>query len=102
MPDWLRSWLHHALIGEIYPEIRAIAAKFSDARILTVRYYLDRVPTGYDRESLRGVIDIVLSNTSHAGQIADVTEECIHFEGHQSEMESLNGFLYARREYDYD
>ena len=60
LPDWLVLCVWRALIGEIYPAIRAIAISLSDDRKLLIRYYLDRPPTDFDWESL----EVVATNIS--------------------------------------
>jgi hypothetical protein len=99
LPDWLRLWFQSALISEIYLEIRAIAVGLSDERILTVRYYLDREATDFDYESIEMVVSEVLSNASCTTQIQSATEECCFSDKKMSEIDRLDGFVYARREY---
>ena len=101
IPIWLRLWFQGALIGEVYPEIRAIAVGLSKEKELTVRYYLDREPNEFDYDSVQSVVSAVLSNTSSDHQIASAREECIYSRDKQSTIERLGGGLvYARREYD--
>lgn len=100
LPDWLRLWFQSALISEIYPEIRAVAVMLSDDRVLTVRYYLDREATDFDNESLQMVVSEVLSNTTSTSEIQSVVEECCFSDEKMSEIDRLDGLVYARREYD--
>jgi hypothetical protein len=96
----LKIWLQEALIAEIYPQIRAIAVGFSSDRKLTIRYYLDRAPIDFDYESLGMVVSEILSKTSSADDISAVTEECVFSKDSQADLDRLDGFLYARREYE--
>jgi hypothetical protein len=100
IPQWLILWLWHALLGEIYPNIRAIAVSFSDNRELRVRYYLDRKPTRFDFESLGYVMTHVLSNASSNEDIKSVKEECEYSTLPLGELNKLDGIVFARREYD--
>jgi hypothetical protein len=100
IPPWLILWLWQALLGEIYPNIRAIAVSFSDNRELRVRYYLDRPPTSFDYESLGYVMTYVLSNTSSNEDIKSVKEEREYSTLPLGELNTLDGIVFARREYD--
>ncbi len=100
LPDWLRLWFQAALLGEIYPAIRAIAVGFSDSRALTVRAYLDREPTDDDRENMSCVLTEVFANTSSNEEITASTEECVFSAERIGKLDPLDGFVYARREYD--
>jgi hypothetical protein len=100
IPEWLIIWLWRALLGEIYPNIRAIAASFSEDKELKVRYYLDRPPTDFDYESLGYVMTYVLSDASSNNDIRSVKEECEYSDLAFGELDALDGFVYARREYD--
>jgi hypothetical protein len=91
-------WIWQALLGEIYPNIRAIAVAFSDKKHLRIRYYLDRNPTEEDHESLSCVMTTILSNASSNDDIATVSEECEYSLLPLSQLESLQGFVYFRRE----
>ena len=100
LPDWLRLWFQRALLGEIYPAIRAIAVSFSESRALVVRIYLDREPTQEDRESAACVMTEILANTSSNDEIRSAEEECLLSGTRLCELDPLDGFVYARREYD--
>lgn len=100
LPDWLRLWFQSALISEVYPQLRAVAVAFSQANELTVRFYLDRTPTDFDYESLSMVVSEVLSNTSSSSEIAAVTEECVYSDQRLSDIDRLDGLVFARREYE--
>ncbi len=99
LPDWLRLWIQHALVGEVYPEIRAIAVGFSDSRALTIRAYLDREPTDEDRESLSCIVTEIFANTSSSDEIRSVSEECVFATTPFEKLDALDGLVYARREY---
>jgi len=100
LPDWLMLWLWRALLGEIYPNIRAIAASFSEDKELRVRFYLDRPPIEFDYESLADIVGLVLSNASSNEDIRSVKEECEYSTITQGELNALGGLVYARREYE--
>ncbi|MCO6180927.1 colicin [Ciceribacter sp. RN22] len=102
LPDSLKIWLQEALITEIYPQIRAIAVKYSEGHEITVRYYLDREPTEFDYDSISMVVAELLSKTSSSKDISAVAEECIFSQCRQADLERLDGFVYARREYDLE
>jgi hypothetical protein len=98
LPTWLILWIWQGLLGEVYSSIRAIAVSFSDAKCLRIRYYLDREPTDFDRESLACVVTVILSNASSNDQIRSVKEECEFSALPISQLDSLDGFVFARRE----
>ena len=100
IPDWLILWIWRALLGEIYPNIRAIAASFSESNELTIRYYLDRHPTDFDFESVGYVMTSVLSAAPSNEVIKSIKEECEYSSASFGELEVLDGLVYARREYD--
>jgi hypothetical protein len=98
LPSWLILWISQALLGEIYPNIRAIAVSFSPDKCLRIRYYLDREPTEFDWESLSCVLTTILSNASNNDEIRTVIEECEFSTVPQAELDGLDGFVYARYE----
>ena len=99
LPTWLHRWICAALIGEIYPEIRAIVVGFSEENELLIRYYLDREPIEDDYDSVDMLISEVLANTSSASEITYYKGECIFSKEHMSELNQLDELIYARREY---
>ncbi|MDR3577820.1 MAG: hypothetical protein P4L50_28490 [Anaerolineaceae bacterium] len=98
IPDWLYIWTIKALLGEIYPSIRAIAVGFSTDSLLTLRYYLDREVEETDRENIDEVITNILANTSSNDDIKNVKDE-IYFDLRPfKDLEPLDGFIYLRKE----
>lgn len=87
-----------ALLGEIYPSIRAIALRYDFEKLL-LRYYLDRNPIDFDYESIEVVainFDASLSRTL----IKSIDVECVFSKKPIRDLDPLDCFLYARREYD--
>ncbi|WP_221774253.1 hypothetical protein, partial [Puniceicoccus vermicola] len=102
IPHWLRIWIQSALIGEIYPSIRAIAVKFTDSKEFTLRYYLEKEPTDFDRESCSMVMTEILANTSSKEEIKKVKEECFFSDKLLRDIDVLDGLVFARREYEIE
>lgn len=100
LPEWLILWIWRSLLGEIYPNVRAIAVSFTSTRELTLRYYLDRSPTDFDFESIGSVMANILASTSSEGDIAEAKEECECSTKPLGELDVLDGLVYARREYE--
>ena len=99
LPEWLVLWVWNALIGEIYPEIRAIALQYDADRNLLLRYYFDRIPTEDDVESISLVITTIWANTSSDAEINTIEQEAIYSRELQGDLDVLDGLVYARREY---
>ncbi|MND72198.1 hypothetical protein D3C81_1123480 [compost metagenome] len=99
LPDWLVACFRIALLGEIYPNIRAIAVGYHESGFVLIRYYLDRQPIDFDFESL----EVVATNLDAMGgknqAINKIDIQCVRAEGSKQELESLSGFIYSRREY---
>ena len=99
LPEWLVLWVCQSLIGEIYPEIRAIVLGYDDDKNLIIRYYLDREPTEDDFESLECVVTNIFAHTSSDDQICGVTEEAIFSLDRLGDLDVLDGLVYARKEF---
>jgi len=99
LPEWLRLWFQQALLGEIYPAIRAIAVGFTDSRAITFRVYFDREPTDDDRENMSCVLTEIFANTSSNVEITGVTEEYLFSDKPLGQLDVLDGLVYARREF---
>lgn len=99
LPDWLVACFRIALLGEVYPHIRAIAVEYNENGSVLIRYYLDREPTDFDLESL----EVVATNLDAMGRkkqaINRIDIECSYAKGSGRELEPLSGFIYFRREY---
>ncbi|MDO9426996.1 MAG: colicin [Methylobacterium sp.] len=98
LPHWVTALFRIALLGEIYPDIRAIAVGYSEDGDVLIRYYLDREPTDFDRES----IEIVATNFDALGgkeqRINKIDVQCIHAVEAKRYLDPLTGFIYSKRE----
>lgn len=99
IPNELILCLWRALLGEIYCSIRAVVVSFSDGRVLKIRYYLDRVPTDLDMESLE-VVATNISSSPYANEISSIELESRFDSGPIGKLDYLDGFIYCRREHD--
>ena len=90
--------LQTSLLGEIYPDIRAIVVGYNPTeKKVILRYYLDREPTEDDYESAK----IVLSSAAAEFPIYafdEEVEECIYSDLPGNELDPLDGMVYARKE----
>jgi hypothetical protein len=96
LPEWLVLWVWQALIGEIYPEIRAIALRYDADRNLLLRYYFDREPTEDDVEAIECVITNIFAHTSSDEKIMNIEEEAIYSNGKMADLDVLDGLVYTR------
>ena len=99
LPDWLILCVWRAIIGEVYPAIRAIALSLGENRVLLIRYYVDRNPTEFDWESLE-VVATNISASIEQDKIEHIDLDCKFSLDPIGKMECLDGFIYCRREYD--
>lgn len=97
IPTEILLAIYRALLGEIYPAIRAIVISYTEDRELTIRYYLERTPTDYDYDSLGVVMTEVLSDL-RPSVINKVKEECVHALSPFKDLDILDAMIYARRE----
>lgn len=96
--EQIRTAMQIALLGEIYPEIRAIVYAYdSIKKSLLVRYYLTRQPTDYDYESVSEVMTELLSQFKYS-EFDQVKEECQYSSLPLSRLDPLDGFVYSRKE----
>ena len=96
--DSIRVALQISLLGEIYPDIRAIAYSYDlSNKIFTLRYYLVREPIEEDYENVSIVLAEFASNFNHTS-FNGLKEECIYSKVPKSELDSLDGFVYFRKE----
>lgn len=98
IPEWLYRWVTKALLGEIYPSIRAIAVGFDERRCLTLRYYLDREVGESDYENMDVVIANIFANTSSSNDIKDVRNEIFFNLKPVKDLDRLDGLVYLRKE----
>lgn len=101
LPIWLQATFRQALLGEIYPQMRAIAVRYREGAELLIRVYLDRDPTGFDRESA----EMIATNVCSAAEVdlfAITATETVLSDAPLRDVDPLDGFVYARREYDMD
>lgn len=86
--------VQRALLGMIYPEIRAIAVGFEETKKLTLIYYLDREPNKDDFDNLSDVTGEVLADID----FSEVIEKCIYTTESISKLNSLESWVYIRKE----
>lgn len=98
LPDWLILWTWQSLIGEIYPEIRAIALRYTEDKNLLIRFYLEREPVDEDSECIESIITNILAHTSSNEEILNVKDESIFSNEKIGDLDPLDGFIYARKE----
>jgi hypothetical protein len=101
IPDWLIICIFRSLLGEIYPAIRAIAIALNENGVLTMKFHLDRIHGEGDIEAA----EVISTNISSAVGTQMVKNINISFECSDlrlGELDSLDGFIYCRREYDVD
>jgi hypothetical protein len=87
--------IQRALWGMIYPEIRAIAVGFENTEKLIVIYYLDREPQPEDFENLSDVTAEILCDID----FKNTEEKCIFTLEKISELNSLDSWVYIRKEF---
>jgi hypothetical protein len=97
IPDWLRVCFSRILLGEIYPEIRAIAVKYDEQdKDLLIRYYLDREPTEDDFESISIVATEI--EAAFGNSLKKCETQCIYSNKPIGRLDHLDGWVYARKE----
>ncbi len=100
IPIEIYDSLRRGVLGEIYPQIRAVGAQYKNRELL-LKYYLDREPTDFDNES----IEVVATNIEAGmpmGFFKKIDVECV--------LETRNDMdpfldiviIYSRREYDME
>lgn len=100
LPDWIIVCVWRALLGEIYPSIRAIAVALSENRTLLIRYYMDRVPTEMDYESMEVVATNISASIGFGDEISHIGLDCRYATVPFGDLDCLDGLIYCRREYD--
>lgn len=94
----IRLSLQNALLGEIYPELRAIAYSYnSRTSDILLRYYLEREPIEDDYDSLNTVMGLFIGDFKFS-EFNKILEECEYNELPINQIDSLDGFVYLRKE----
>jgi hypothetical protein len=83
-----------ALLGAIYPEIRAIAIGFDDLERLTIKMFLDRIPNDDDYEALSDISGEILGDI----EFNSVEELCEYTIEKPIPLNGLDAFVYSRKE----
>lgn len=95
----IRLALQSSLIGEIYPEIKAVVYSYNvEEKIFLLRYYLDREPIEEDYENISEVMAEFISHFKFS-TFEKLKEECSYSSSKQkeSELDPLDGFVYLRK-----
>jgi hypothetical protein len=94
----IKCAMQTALLGEVYPSIRAIACAYNPiTKNFLIRYYLDRKPTDDDYDSVSEVMTEFISHFKYS-EFDELKEECQYSELPASKIDPLDGFVYARKE----
>ncbi|WP_308993699.1 hypothetical protein QLS71_007985 [Mariniflexile litorale] len=88
--------MQRALLGMIYPSIRAIAVGFNKTEKLKVICYLDREPIEYDYENINDITGEVCSDI----EFVKVEEVCVFNLKPFSKLDNLDSWVYIRQEKD--
>ena len=89
----LRLSMQRALLGEIYPSIRAVAYEVKSLKKLKVIYYLEREPVDMDYDSLSDVCGEILSDLD----FEEIEEVCEYTKMPFSDLR-INNLVYLRKE----
>lgn len=102
LPSWLYFDFWSVIFaGELYPQIRAIAVGYNQSsRVLLSRFYFDREPTGFDRESTDAILSLLATRYGDDSKISKIDDECVYSASLIKDLDALNGFIYTRREYE--
>lgn len=90
--------LQSALIGEIYPDIRAIVFSYnSKEKSFKLRYYLDRTPLDSDFENVDCVLTEFIANFSFS-EFDTIESECVCSLAPFSQIDVMDGMVFRRKE----
>jgi hypothetical protein len=96
--DELLGCASRALLGEIYPGIRAIGLRVDQGMRVTLVYFLDHEPTDFDAESIETVATNLSAMTTES-ELNSIDVKCMLFSDKLSNLPVEYQFVYARREY---
>lgn len=86
--------IQRALLGMVYPSIRAIAVGSEGTKKLKIIYYLDRIPNDDDYENISEVSTEVCADIA----FSEVEELCIFSLESFSQLDNLKAWVYSRKE----
>jgi hypothetical protein len=90
--------LQSALLGAIYPSIRAIVFKYDpSSKYFMLRSYLDREPNEDDFERA-SIVNTEFMASFKFSDFDKVEQECIRYDGDISKLDILDGMIYLRSE----
>jgi hypothetical protein len=88
--------VHRALLGMIYPSIRAITIGYKGEIKFRIAYYLDREPVEEDYES----ISIVAGNVLADLDFSEVEERCYNAPERIIDFKKMELVYFRKEEYD--
>ncbi|MEP1921416.1 MAG: hypothetical protein ABJJ43_00185 [Ekhidna sp.] len=102
IPNWLCFDFWSVItVGELYPQIRAIAVSYSvESKIIFARFYLDRDPTEFDKESINEILSYLAGRYGDQSKVSKILDECVFSNAPIKDLDALGGFVYTRREYE--
>ena len=94
----IRVALQISLLGEVYPDVRAIAYSYnSDRKFFLIRFYLNREPTEDDYENVSVVMTEFISHFRYS-EFDEIKEECMYSNLPKAALDALDGFVYSSKE----
>ena len=97
IPDDLIISVVLSMLGEIYNSIRAVAIGYDEDAGVTLLFYFDKLPTDSDLEYVNIIGDNLENIVSNDYGSIDI--QCRFSDKYLKDLDSLCGFIYARREW---
>lgn len=97
-PDWLISAISTSLLGNVTPNLRAIAAKYDGSKNLTLRFYYSASVENSDEEGMEDAIgEFESAEATH--RVKKIEIERVVTDQPIGELDYLHYFLFLRREH---
>ena len=91
----LKLSTQRALLGNIYPNIRAIAVGYDGIKMLKIASYLDRIPEMEDYDGISDIAGEIMGDI----EFVEVDEKCVFTTEPISKLDHLDFWAYIRKEW---